>query len=128
MLAGGLLQDDWVTPDEFKLALLAYVNPTPSLLLVDSSGRLVVDNTQPHPPPPGFLQGMQEFGGAAPAAAPAHSPAAEQRSSEVHLVTVRTAQDTHSALPAWLSDICKTWAWGNHGAVPAWCTLRFRST
>lgn len=81
LLAGGLLQDDWVTPDEFKLALLAYVNPTPSLLRAGSDNRIRIDNSQPHPPPAGFPECIQ----GPPGSLPASNPAVHQlqRASEV---------------------------------------------
>ena len=81
MITGGLLHDDWVTPDEFKLALLAYVNPTPSLLQAGLDNQLVINNSQPHLPPAGFPECMQ----GAPGTIPASNPAVQQlqRASEV---------------------------------------------
>ncbi|KAK9811233.1 hypothetical protein WJX72_000405 [[Myrmecia] bisecta] len=37
---GGLLKDDWVTPEQWKLDLLAYVNPRPTRLQVLPDGRV----------------------------------------------------------------------------------------
>ena len=65
---GGLLKDDWVTIDDFKLALLAYVNPNPSILRMGPGGSITIDNSQPHPPPTGFPASMQGADGFAAAA------------------------------------------------------------
>jgi endoglucanase len=120
---GGLLSDDWQRPEEWKLALLAAINPAPTRFGPDGS---VVDPgggaayAQPVGPLPAALtagvdmtpRGGNGGGGPGPSAAPAPAPAPTQPPPPPAAGVGLEASATHPSGLRLTSRVTSSWAAG----------------